>query len=95
MAVKWRTSLTKEKFEKAAKQNKTVISMDYIEGEEDSCTTGVYGNPNIILEQISKKVAFIFAQLTASCKIDAVKNIDILCDNIKVYYAKFLSGAKK
>ena len=83
--------MKKSEFEKLVAEGKTVISMDYVEGDEDRCTTGAYGDIKIILEQIAKKVAYIFAQLTKYAKIDAVKNINILCDNIKFYYARFMA----
>ena len=85
--------MKKSEFEKFIAKGKTVISMDYVEGIEDRCTTGVYGDTKLILDQIAKKVAFVFVQLTRYTKIDAVKNIDILCNNIKVFYAKFMAGA--
>lgn len=84
--------MKRNEFEKFAKQGKTVISMDFVEGEEDLCTTGVVGDTALILQQIAKKLAFIFVQLTKAVKIDAIKNIDVLCNNIKVYYARIMAG---
>ena len=84
--------MKRDEFEEYARQGKTVISMDCVEDEEDLCTTGVVGDTTIILQQIAKKLAFIFVQLTKAAKINAIKNIDVLCNNIKVYYARMMAG---
>ena len=37
--------MTKQQFDKYAKEGKTVLSMDFVEGRERKSTTGVSGNP--------------------------------------------------
>lgn len=89
--------MTSKQFNKYAKQGKTVLSMDFVEGREGMCTTGVVGNPAIYLDQIAKKLGFIMLQLQSGSKenIDVVKVIDTLADNTKVYYGKFAMNLAK
>ena len=83
--------MTQKQFEKYAKEGKTVVSMDFVEGREGMCTTGVAGNPQIYLDQISKKLGYILLQVHASAEqnVDIPKIMDLISDNAKVYYAKF------
>lgn len=84
--------MTRSNFEKYAKNGRTVISMDFVEGKEELCTTGVSGNPNLVLDQLARKLAYVFLQLQSVTKCDVVKNIDILANNVKVYYAKLVAA---
>ena len=82
-------------FEKYSKQGKTCLCMDFVEGKEELCTTGMSGSPALILDQIARKVAYIFLQIQVLTKCDVVKYIDVLADNIKAYYAKFIAAQSK
>lgn len=82
--------MTKELFNRFAKQGKTVVSMDFVEGRDGMCTTGVSGNPRIYLDQIARKLGFIMLQLQSgsSQNENIPKIIDAVADNAKLYYAK-------
>ena len=82
--------MTKQQFNKYAKEGRTVLSMDFVEGREGMCTTGVSGNPQLCLDQLAKKMGFIMLQLQAGSNENEniPKIIDAVADNAKVYYAK-------
>lgn len=82
--------MTKQQFNKYAKEGRTVLSMDFVEGREGMCTTGVSGNPQLYLDQLAKKIGFIMLQLQAGSNENEniPKIIDAVADNAKVYYAK-------
>lgn len=82
--------MTTKLFNKYAKEGKTVLSMDFVEGREGMCTTGVSGEPKLYLDQIARKIGFIMLQLQAGSPVneDVPKIIDAIADNAKIYYAK-------
>lgn len=82
--------MTSKMFNKYAKQGKTVLSMDFVEGRDGMCTTGVAGDPNLYLDQIAKKLGYIMLQLqSGSQEKENIPNIiDTVAENAKVYYAK-------
>ena len=82
--------MTKQQFNKYAKEGRTVLSMDFVEGREGKCTTGVSGNPQLYLDQLARKIGFVMLQLQSgsSNNEDITKIIDAVADNAKIYYAK-------
>lgn len=82
--------MTKQQFDKYAKEGKTVLSMDFVEGREGMCTTGVSGNPHLYLDQLARKIGFVMLQLQSGSpnNEDITKIIDAVADNAKIYYAK-------
>lgn len=82
--------MTKQQFNKYAKEGRTVLSMDFVEGREGMCTTGVSGNPQLYLDQLARKIGFVMLQLQSgsSNNEDITKIIDAVADNAKIYYAK-------
>lgn len=83
--------MTTKQFEKYAKEGKTVLSMDFVEGREGMCTTGAAGDPQVFLDQIARKMAYIMLEVDAGSteKVNIPQIIDTVADNAKVYYAKF------
>lgn len=81
--------MTQTKFKNYSKKGKTVLTMDFIEGMEGACTTGAAGDPQIWLDQLAKKTAFLMLQLKkTNPDTDIMGIVNTLSDNVKVYFAK-------
>ncbi len=79
--------MTKKEFEKRAANGKTVIAIQYIEGEQNKGFTAVSGRADLVLEQLIKRVAYAFLQIKRSSRgFPVAKALATFCEALIATY---------
>ena len=82
--------MTRKEFLKRAQGGKTVICLQYVDGEPNQSMTACAGPSDEVMEHLAQKVAFCFLQMKRSCReggFPAKQALEDFCDLVKENYA--------